>query len=134
MRRPSLFTTQREADDVVVYIIQIERQSGELSLVGGYAGEIVTERRSTFDFAPDRGLTRAFLAARDTPSDPRATSSFEAAVRQNLDGVWVKGQYFESRRRALALRRLPGAVIGGDERDFIGQYRRNSHRARDAKI
>ena len=27
-----------------------------------------------------------------------------------------------------------GAVIGGDERDFIGQYRRNSHRARDAKI
>ena len=52
--------------------------------------------------------------------------SFEAAVRQNLDGVWVKGQYseaFGAHWRAT----FAGAVIGGDERDFIGQYHRNSH-------
>lgn len=70
----SLFTTSDEADDVVVYVVQLERQSGELSLVAGYAGEIVTERRSTFDFAPDRGLTRTFSGARATRLARRATS------------------------------------------------------------
>ena len=65
----ALFTTSDKSDDVIVYVIQVERQSGELNLVVGYAGEIVTERRAT----------------------------------------------------------LAGAAIGGDEQDFIGQYRRNSH-------
>ena len=60
-RAASFLTTSDDADDVVLYVVQLERQAGELSLVGGYAGEIVTEQRSTFDFAPDRGLTRAFL-------------------------------------------------------------------------
>ena len=114
------------ADDVVVYVVQLERQSGELSLVAGYAGEIVTERRSTFEFAPDRGLTRAFLGRAGYTIDPTSDVSFEAAVRQNLDGVWIKGQYSEAigaHWRAT----FAGAAIGGDERDFIGQYRRNSH-------
>jgi len=122
----SLFTTSNVADDVVVYVVQLERQSGELSLVAGYAGEIVIERRSTFDFAPDRGLTRAFLGRIGYTIDATSDISFEAAVRQNLDGVWVKGQYSEaigSHWRAT----VAGAVIGGDERDFIGQYHRNSH-------
>ena len=47
-------------------------------------------------------------------------------MRQNLDGVWIKGQYseaFGAHWRAT----LAGAGIGGRERDFIGQYRRNSH-------
>jgi hypothetical protein len=122
----ALFTTSDEADDVVVYVVQLERQSGELSLVAGYAGEIVTERRSTFDFAPDRGLTRAFLGRAAYTIDATSDISFEAAVRQNLDGVWVKGQYSEAigaHWRAT----IAGAAIGGDERDFIGQYHRNSH-------
>jgi hypothetical protein len=122
----SLFTTSRTADDVVVYVVQLERQSGELSLVVGYAGEIVTERRSEFDFAPDRGLTRAFLGRAGYTIDATSDVSFEAAVRQNLDGVWIKGQYseaFGAHWRAT----IAGAGIGGRERDFIGQYRRNSH-------
>lgn len=122
----SLFTTSDEADDVVVYVVQLERQSGELSLVAGYAGEIVTERRSTFDFAPDRGLTRAFLGRAGYTMSATSDVSFEAAVRQNFDGVWIKGQYSEAigaHWRAT----FAGAAIGGDERDFIGQYRRNSH-------
>jgi hypothetical protein len=58
--------------------------------------------------------------------DATSEVSFEAAVRQNLDGVWMKGQYSEAvgaHWRAT----LAGAAIGGAERDFIGQYRRNSH-------
>lgn len=120
------FTTSEQADDVVVYVVQLERQAGELSLVAGYAGEIVTERRSTFDFAPDRGLTRAFLGRAGYTIGATSDISFEAAVRQNLDGVWLKAQYSEAigaHWRAT----IAGAAIGGDERDFIGQYRRNSH-------
>ena len=122
----SLFTSGEDADDVVVYVLQLERQSGELSLVGGYAGEVVTTRRSTFEFAPDRGLTRAFLGRASYTIDATSDFSFEAAVRQNLDGVWIKAQYSEAvgaHWRAT----FAGTAIGGDERDFIGQYRRNSH-------
>ena len=122
----SLFTTSDEADDVVVYVVQLERQSGELSLVAGYAGEIITARRSTFDFAPDRGLTRAFLGRAGYTISATSDISFEAALRQNLDGIWIKGQYSKAigaHWRAT----FAGAAIGGDERDFIGQYRRNSH-------
>ncbi|HKY19633.1 MAG TPA: hypothetical protein VJM31_00315 [Vicinamibacterales bacterium] len=121
-----LKTTSAVADDLVLYVIQLERQSGELSLVGGYAGEHVAARRSALHFAPDRGLTRAFLGRVGYTFGPTSEMTFEAAVRQNLDGVWLKGQY----SRALDAHwrwTLAGAAIGGEERDFIGQYRRNSH-------
>lgn len=122
----ALFTRSAEADDVVVYTIQVERQSGEFSLVAGYAGEVVMDERSTFDFAPDRGLTRALLGRIGYTVGPTSDVSFEAAVRQDLDGVWLKGQY--SRAVGTHWRAtLAGAIIGGDARDFIGQYRRNSH-------
>lgn len=122
----SLVTTGPQADNVILYVVQLERQSGELSLVAGYAGEVVTERRSTFDFAPDRGLTRAFLGRAGFTIDATSDISFEAAVRHNLDGVWIKGQYSEAVGSHWRMT-LAGAVVGGDERDFIGQYRRNSH-------
>jgi hypothetical protein len=122
----SFFTASDEADDVVVYVVQLERQSGELSLVGGYAGEIVTSHRSTFEFAPDRGLTRAFLGRAGYTLNATSDISFEAAVRQNLNGIWVKGQYSEA-IGAHWRTTLAGTAIAGDERDFIGQYRRNSH-------
>lgn len=122
----TLVTTSQQADNVVLYVVQLERQSGELSLVAGYAGEIVTERRSSFDFAPDRGLTRAFLGRAGYTIDATSDVSFEAAVRHDLDGVWIKGQYSEAVGSHWRIT-LAGAVIGGDERDFIGQYRRNSH-------
>ena len=122
----ALFSARSEGDDVVAYVIQLERQSGELSLVAGYAGEVVTDELSTFDFAPDRGLTRAFLGRLGYTIGPTSDVSFEGAVRHNLDGVWLKGQY--SRAVGSHWRvTLAGAVIGGDERDFIGQYHRNSH-------
>ena len=122
----SLFTTSEAADDVVIYVVQLERQSGELNLVAGYAGEIILERRSTFDFSPDRGLTRAFLGRAGYTINATSDISFEAAVRQNLAGIWIKGQYSEAIGAHWRVT-LAGAIIGGDEQDFIGQYRRHSH-------
>ena len=121
-----MFTASAAADDFVLYVVQLERQSGEFSLVGGYAGEVITKRRSTFDFAPDRGLTRAFLGRASCSVNATTDVAFEAAVRQTLDGVWVEAQY----SKAIGAHwrgTLAGTVIAGDERDFIGQYRRNSH-------
>ena len=115
------------ADDVVMYVVQLERQSGELSLVAGYAGEIVTEQRSMFDFAPDRGLTRAFLGRAGYTIGPTSDVSFEAAVRQNLDGVWLKGQYSRGARHRTGGRRSRARSLAATSDDFIGQYRRNSH-------
>ena len=122
----ALMTSSDDADDVVLFVVQVERQIGELSLVGGYAGEIVVTESAAFDYAPDRGLTRAFLGRAGYTVNANSDVSFEAAVRQNLDGVWIKGQYskaLDSHWRVTAA----GVIIGGEEEDFIGQYRRNSH-------
>ena len=109
-----------------MYVVQLERQSGELSLVAGYAGEIVTSSARRSNSRPTVGSRARFSGGRATRSSPTSDVSFEAAVRQNLDGVWLKGQYSEAigaHWRAT----FAGAVIGGDEHDFIGQYHRNSH-------
>jgi hypothetical protein len=121
-----LKTTSATDDDLLLYVIQLERQSGELSLVGGYAGEVVTTRRSSFTFAPDRGLARAFLGRASYTIDTNRSVSLEAAVRQNAGGVWVTTEYSQAAgghwRTTVA-----GTVIGGRDDDFFGQYRRNSH-------
>jgi hypothetical protein len=121
-----LTTTSSTVDDVVQYVIQMDRQSGEFSLVWGYAGEVVTARRSVFDFAPDRGLTSAFLGRASYTLGPTRDVAVEAAVRQNLDGLVVKG--WLSQAVGTHWRWTLGAtVIAGDEQDFLGQYHRNSH-------
>ena len=59
------FTSSSPAtDEYVLYVVQLERQTGEWVFVGGYAGEAVTERRAALTFAPDRGLTRSIVGAR----------------------------------------------------------------------
>ena len=122
----ALMTSGRESDDLVLYVVQLERQVGELNLVAGYAGEAILTRRSQFEFAPDRGITRAFVARVGYTIGPTSDIAVESVLRWNLRGVWVKGQYSraidEHWRASLA-----GAVIGGRADDFIGQYRRNSH-------
>ena len=119
-------TTSPTADDVVLYVVQMERQSGELSLVGGYAGEVVTTRRSDFEFSPERGLTRAFLGRAAYTLDAAREVSVDIAVRQNGDGAWLKAVYSHA-RGAHWRATLGGAVIAGKASDFFGQYRRNSH-------
>ena len=114
------------ADDYVLYVLQLERQTGEWVIVAGYAGEAITARRSTFTFAPDRGMTRSIVARASYTIDPVRNVAFETAIRQNGAGVYGKIEYSQARGphwRAT----VTGVGIGGHSDDFLGQYRRNSH-------
>jgi hypothetical protein len=112
--------------------VQIERQSGELTVVGGYAGEVVTTSRSDFEFSPERGLTRAFLGRAAYTLDAAREVSVEAAVRQNGDGTWLKAVYSHARGAHWRVI-IGGALIAGKATDFFGQYRRNSHASLSAR-
>ena len=121
------FTTDNPlADDYVLYVIELERQHGELLAAGGYAGEYVTSARAAGRFAPDRGMTRAFIGRAAYTFDPNRSVAIEAAVRQDFAGIYVKAQYSQADgdhwRTTVAM-----AALGGDSDDFLGQYRRNSH-------
>lgn len=115
------------ADEYALYVIQLERQSGEWFFVGGYAGETVTRMGSrSADFAPDRGLTRTLLGRAGYTIDANRSVAFEAAARQNGNGLWIKSEYsqaFGQHWRATA----SATLIRGESADFLGQYRRNSH-------
>src|SRR5207245_8197005 len=77
-------------DEYVLYVVEVERQTGEWVLVGGYAGEVVTTSREGFSFAPDRGIARSVIGRASYTVDPRRTISIEGAVRQTGDGFYVK--------------------------------------------
>jgi hypothetical protein len=115
-----------QADDYALYVIQLERQQGEWMFAGGYAGQTVTRSRQALDFAPDRGLACAFLGRATYTIDTNRSLVFEAALRQNGDGAWLKAEYSHAlgqHWRATAAFTL----IRGSPADFLGQYRRNSH-------
>jgi hypothetical protein len=113
-------------DEYVLYVIQLERQTGEWVIVAGYAGEAVTVHRSDLAFAPDRGLTRSILARASYTIDPVRSLAFEAAIRQNGEGFFAKVEYSHARGRHWRAT-LTGVGIGGASDDFLGQYSRNSH-------
>ena len=113
-------------DEYVVYVIQIERQTGEWILIGGYAGEVVTTRRASLTFAPDRALTRAIVGRASYTIDTNRTIAFEGAVRQNREGLFSKVEYSVGRGEHWRAT-LTGVVIKGDSSDLLGQYNRNSH-------
>jgi hypothetical protein len=114
------------ADDYVLYVVQVERQTGEWVLVAGYAGEAVTARRSTLTFAPDRGMARSIVARAAYTIDPRRSLVFETAIRQNGDGLYARAEYSQARGQHWRAT-LTAIGIAGDRLDFLGQYRRNSH-------
>ena len=113
------------ADEYCLYVIQLERTAGEWFFIGGYSGEAVTLRRNTLDFAPDRGLARAFLGRAGYTIDPRRSFAVETVVRQDGDGLLVKGEYSQQYGRHW---RITASFhwIAGELTDFLGQYRRNS--------
>ena len=115
-----LFIGETEGDP------ELERQSGEWVFVGGYAGEAVTRRRSLLDFAPDRGMSRAFVARMSYTIGPTRSVAVEGAVRQNGDGIYVKAEYSQSHGQHWRTT-VTAVGIGGRSDDFLGQYRRNSH-------
>ena len=115
-------------DEYVLYVVQLERQTGEWLLVGGYAGEAVTARRATLTFAPERGLTRSLVGRASSTIDTNRSVAFEGAVRQNGDGLYLKGEYSQAyggHWRATLL----GVLLRGAPADFLGQFRLDSHAA-----
>jgi hypothetical protein len=110
----------------VLYVIQLERQSGEWVFVGGYAGEVVTTSRGSLVFAPDRGLARSFVGRASYTIDPRRTVAAEGTIRRAGGGVYTKIEYSEARGQHWRV--TAGAVvIAGHSDDFLGQYHRNGH-------
>ena len=119
-------SSSQTTDEYVMYVVQLERQSGEWMFVGGYAGEIVTERRAPRTFAPDRGLSRAIVARAAYTIDTNRSVEIEGAARQDGKGLYTRAEY--SQARGQHWRATIGAVvISGDRDDFLGQYRQNSH-------
>jgi hypothetical protein len=114
------------SDEYGLYVVQLERQSGEWLFVGGYAGEVVTTRRSAATFAPDRGTSRAILGRASHTIDVNRSVAFEAAVRQNGRGAYGKVEYSQARGQHWRFT-ATAVALGGESDDFFGQYRRNSH-------
>ena len=58
--------------------------------------------------------------------DANRSVAFEAAIRQNGAGTWARAEY--SQMIGAHWRATVGASwIRGNQDDFLGQYRRNSH-------
>jgi hypothetical protein len=119
-------STSPVTDEYVLYVVQLERQTGEWVIVGGYAGEAVTVRRSAFEFAPDRGMSKSIVARASYTIDTARSAAFETAVHQNGDGVYAKAEYSQARGQHWRAT-VSGVAIAGNSADFLGQYRRNSH-------
>jgi len=119
-------SSDKKTDEFLLYVLQLERQQGEWSFVGGYAGEYVTAERNPFFFAPDRGIARTFLGRVAYTIDTNRSLAFEAAVRQNGNGGYLRSEY--SQAFGQHWRASIGAVLlRGSRTDFLGQYQRNSH-------
>jgi hypothetical protein len=119
-------SSSASADDYVLYVVQVERTIGEWTVVGGYSGEQVTQKKTQLDFAPDRGLARAFLSRVGYTISAERTVAVEAARRQNGEGAWVKAEYTQTLANHWQAR-ASMTLIRGNTNDFLGQYRRNSH-------
>ena len=113
-------------DEYVLYVVQVERQTGEWVFVGGYAGEAVTDRRAGLTFAPDRGMTKSVVGRASYTIDPNRSVAFETAIRQNLNGAYGRAEYSQAHGQHWRVT-IAGVLIGGEPDDFLGQYRRNSH-------
>lgn len=113
------------ADEYVLYVVQLERQSGEWLFVGGYAGEYLIESTGAFRFAPDRGLARAFVGRASLTIDVNQSLAFEGVARQDGDGFYGRVEYSRAIGPYWRLT-VNGGLIRGSESDFLGQFRRNS--------
>jgi len=113
-------------DEYVLYVVQVERQARGWLLIGGYAGEAVTQSRGTLSFSPDRGLARSIIVRTVRATDPARTILVELVAHQNGDGAYVKGEYSRVIARHWRLT-MNGVGIAGEAHDYLGQYNRNSH-------
>jgi hypothetical protein len=119
-------SSELRTDEYVLYVLQVERQTGEWVIVAGYAGEAITAHRAALTFAPDRGMTRSLVARVSYTIDANRRVAFENAVRQNGGGVYSKLEYSQASGQHWRAT-LAGVAISGHSDDFLGQYHRNSH-------
>ncbi len=120
-------TTRQQSDEYLLYVVQFERQQGEWSWVGGYAGETITKAAGKpLQFSPEQGLARAILGRASYRIGPSQDAAIEGAVRQNGDGLWLRFEFSQAWGRHWRAT-LQWVLIRGDASDFIGQYRRNSY-------
>ncbi|HLK62899.1 MAG TPA: hypothetical protein VKU19_05645 [Bryobacteraceae bacterium] len=119
-------STTPQSDEYALYVLQLERQTGEWSFVGGYAGQAITQHGTALSFSPVRGSTRAFVGRAGYTLDVNRSVALETVTRQNGQGAYVKPEYtqaFGQHWRVTA----GFVVIRGADGDFLGQYHRNSH-------
>jgi hypothetical protein len=119
-------STNPQSDQYALYVLQLERQAGEWSFVGGYAGQVVTSHGNSLAFSPQRGFTRSFVAHAGYTIDTNRSLALETIIRQNGNGIWLKPEYTQSFGQHWRLTAAL-AVIRGKPPDFIGQYHQNSH-------
>ena len=111
--RSCIFARRRTgADEYILYVIQLERQTGEWLLGGGYAGEAVTHARRQLTFAPGpRHRTIMSSAGRriDRPEPQRGSRGRDPAGRSlaymsraSLEGDRPTPAHDAFRRRSLA--------------------------------
>jgi len=119
-------STTPSAGEYALYVIQLERQRGEWSFVGGYAGDVVTRRQPQLAFAPELGLAKTILGRASYNLDANRAVAFEAVVRQNGAGMYAKVEYTQAFGAHF---RMTGAftLLRGKEDDFLGRYNRNSN-------
>ena len=114
------------ADEYGLYVIQLERMAGEWTFIGGYAGEFVTSHGTATTFSPVRGATRAFVGRASYTIDTNRSVACEMVVRQNGSGMYLKPEYTQAVGQHWRVT-AGFALIRGENGDFLGQYRRNSH-------
>ncbi len=114
----------KDNDEFVIYVIQLERQIKEWSLVGGYAGDESTKSTNSLQFSPERGFARSFIGRAGWTIDSHRSLAVTTAVRSA--GSFLRFEYSQSTGQHW--RTTAGATwIRGDITDFLGQYRRNSY-------
>ncbi len=119
-------STSPEADEYALFVVQLERQAGEWSFVGGYAGQAIAAHGTAAAYSPVRGLTRALVARASYTIDVNRSFACETVIRQNGRGFYVKPEYTEAFGQHWRVT-AGFALIRGAAADFLGQYRRNSH-------
>ena len=121
------FTSNRAtAAEYGIFVVQLERQTGEWFLVGGYAGEFVTREASELEFSPERGLAKTFLGRASYTIDSNRSLAFEGAVRQAGEGAYLEAEFSQAFGQHWRVT-TAGTLIRGRRDDFLGQFRENSN-------
>lgn len=119
--------------DYGLYVSEIERQIGEWLFTVGYAGEVRESDEVPLAFDPERSLARSFLWRLAYTVDPRRSITVEGVTRQSGDGFYFRGEYSQAFGEFWRFTITP-VVLRGDEDDFIGQFRHNSHLAAALRV